>query len=111
MTYGYPRYAEPVMKFARPGRGGTEAPPIENPRVCHDSWLAINFVPVEYHEELSRRLDEIQLQALHIAAERLREAGMTEAADLIDPGDGSKTPPTPPQGASHERQGTARSPR
>ncbi|WP_432112830.1 hypothetical protein [Streptomyces sp. S1] len=89
MTSGPPRYAAPVMKFPRPGRGGIEAPPIQNPRVCHDSWLAINFVPVEYHEELSRRLDEIQLQAVHMAAAQLREAGMTEAADLVDPGDGS----------------------
>ncbi|MFJ8134308.1 hypothetical protein [Streptomyces hydrogenans] len=89
MTHEPPPYAEPVMKFARPGRGGIEPPPIRNPRVCHVSWLAINFVPVEYHEDLARRLDEIQLQAVYMAATRLREAGMAEAADLIDPGDGS----------------------
>lgn len=82
--YQYPRYAAPVMKFPFPGAG-----PVQNPRIAHNSWLAINFVPPERHEELTRRLDEIQLQAVHMAAMQLREAGMTEAADLIDPGDGS----------------------
>lgn len=86
MAFEYPRYASPVMRITRPELGSL---PLSNPRIAHNSWLAINFVPPEYHDELSRRLDEIQRQALHMAAVQLREAGMGEAAGLIDPGDGS----------------------
>lgn len=68
------RYGMPVM----PGR-------VENPRIAYESWLAINFVPVAYHEELGERLDAMQEQAVHMAARKLRESGHTEAADLIDP--------------------------
>lgn len=62
--------------------------PVANPRVAYESWLAINFVPPEYHEELTKRLDLIQQQAVHIAALRLRETGHTAAAELIDPLEG-----------------------
>lgn len=82
----YPRYAAPIMKFVRPGYGPF---PVENPRIAYASWLALNFVPLSHHEELSTRLDMMQIQAVHMAAQQLREAGMHEAADLIDPGDGA----------------------
>jgi len=85
----YPRYAAPIMNILRPGEAERGFLPLQNPRIAHHSWLAINYVPPERYEELSRRLDEIQIQAVHMAAQQLREAGMTEAADLIDPGDGS----------------------
>jgi hypothetical protein len=85
----YPRYAAPVMNILRPGEAERGFLPLQNPRIAHHSWLALNFVPTEYYDELSIRLDEIQRQAVHMAAQQLREAGMNEAADLIDPGDGS----------------------
>lgn len=62
-----------------------ESEPVPNPRVAYESWLAINYVPTAYHPELAKRLDAIQRQAVYIAAQRLREAGHAEAADLIDP--------------------------
>jgi hypothetical protein len=69
-----PKYGWPVMPE-----------PVRNPRVTYESWLAINFVPAEYHPELARRLDAVQEQAVRMAAEELRKAGFGEAADLIDP--------------------------
>lgn len=57
-----------------------------NPRVAYASWLMINFIPAELWDELEKRLDQIQQQAVHMTAIKLRESGMTDAADLIDPG-------------------------
>lgn len=62
-----------------------ESEPVRNPRVAYESWLAINFVPPDQHEELSKRLDAVQRQTAYGAAQKLRAAGHTEAADLIDP--------------------------
>ena len=70
----HPKYGSPVM----PG-------PVSNPRVAYESWLAINFVPFVDHPMLTKRLNAIQDQAVHMAAKELRRAGHTEAADLIDP--------------------------
>lgn len=76
------RWSHPVMHINR--NGMTD---VQNPRVAYASWLMLNFVPTPEWDELELRLDEIQKQAVHMTAIKLRESGMTDAADLIDPGE------------------------
>ncbi len=68
-------YAAPVM-----------AGLVQNPRIASCSWLMLNFVPQQHWNEREQRLDAVQRQAVHMAANQLRSAGMTDAAALIDPG-------------------------
>lgn len=70
-----PQYARAVMDE-----------PVLNPRIAYASWLEINFVPRESWRKLEARLDDIQRQAVHMAAQKLRVAGQHDAADFIDPG-------------------------
>lgn len=60
--------------------------PIQNPRVAYCSWLMITYVPEEFWPLLQARLNAMQQQAVHMTAIKLRESGMGDVADLIDPG-------------------------
>ena len=45
-----------------------------NPRVAYESWLAINYVPAEDHEELRIRLNQIERQTQHNVVTKLLAA-------------------------------------